>query len=114
EEVDALDRVQRFITANQYTRFAGWYDDDKNRPLNAVGFRKVDKGRNTEEAVTTFYIYASSWKEICGTHNAKKTADLCREKGWLTPGNDGKSSRMERLPEVGLKRVYVMNSDVIG
>ncbi|ENU7733952.1 hypothetical protein ACE3YX_000426 [Salmonella enterica] len=49
-----------------------------------------------------------------GTYNAKKTADLCREKGWLKPGNDGKSSRMERLPGVGLKRVYVMNSDVIG
>ncbi|EAV6897496.1 DUF927 domain-containing protein [Salmonella enterica] len=113
EEADALDRVQHFITTNQYTRFADWHDD-RSRPANAVGFRKVDKGGNTEESVTTFYIYAGGWKEICGTYNAKKTADLCREKGWLTPGSDGKNSRMERLPEVGLKRVYVMNSGVIG
>ncbi|WP_080206191.1 DUF927 domain-containing protein [Salmonella enterica] len=113
EEADALNRVQRFITANQYTRFADWYDD-KNRPSNAVGFRKVEKGNNTKETVMTFYIYASGWNEICGTYNAKKTADLCREKGWLKPGNDGKNSRMERLPEMGLKRVYVMSSDVIG
>lgn len=114
EEADALERVRHFITANQYTRFAGWYDDDKNRPSNAVGFRKVEKGNNSREAETTFYIYASGWKEICGTFNAAKTAALCREKGWLTPGSDGKNSRMERLPEVGLKRVYVLNSGVIG
>lgn len=114
EEADALERVRHFITANQYTRFAGWYEDDKNRPSNAVGFRKVEKGNNSREAETTFYIYASGWKEICGTFNAAKTAALCREKGWLTPGSDGKNSRMERLPEVGLKRVYVLNSGVIG
>ncbi|ECZ2621326.1 helicase [Salmonella enterica] len=81
------------------------------RKLNNGGCRAV---WFAEEAVTTFYIYTSGWKEICGTYNAKKTADLCREKGWLTPGDDGKNSRMERLPEVGLKRVYVLNSGVIG
>lgn len=81
------------------------------RKLNDDGCRAV---WFSEESVTTFYIYASGWKEICGTYNAKKTADLCREKGWLMPGDDGKNSRAVRLPEVGLKRVYVMNSDVIG
>ncbi|EAM8777845.1 DUF927 domain-containing protein [Salmonella enterica] len=114
EEADALERVRNFITTNQYTRFAGWYANDKNRPSNVVGFRKVEEGNNSREAETTFYIYASGWKEICGTFNAAKTAALCREKGWLTPGSDGKNSRMERLPEVGLKRVYVLNSGVIG
>lgn len=114
EEADALERVRNFITTNQYTRFAGWYANDKNRPSNVVGFRKVEEGNNSREAETTFYIYASGWKEICGTFNAAKTAALCREKGWLTPGCDGKNSRMERLPEVGLKRVYVLNSGVIG
>ncbi|EIL8134901.1 helicase [Salmonella enterica] len=81
------------------------------RKLNDGGCRAV---WFSEESVTTFYIYTSGWKEICGTYNAKKTADLCREKGWLTPGDDGKNSRAVRLPEVGLKGVYVMNSDVIG
>ncbi|HDC2549017.1 TPA: DUF927 domain-containing protein, partial [Salmonella enterica] len=113
EEADALERVQRFITANQYTRFADWHDD-KNRPLNTVGLRKVDKGNDAKEAKTTFYIYASGWKEICGTYSAAKTAALCREKGWLIPGTDGKNSQNIRLPEVGQKRVYVLNSDVIG
>lgn len=114
EEAEALERVQRFITANQYTRFADWHEVNKNRPANMIGFRKVDKGTNETETKTTFYILATGWKEICGTYSAAKTAELCREKGWLTPGNDGKSARVERLPEVGVKRVYVMNSDVIG
>lgn len=114
EEADALERVRHFITANQYTRFASWYANDKNRPSNAVGFRKVEEGNNNDEAKTTFYIFASGWKEICGTFNAKKTADLCRQKGWLIPDTNGKNSRNERLPEVGQKRVYVLNSKVIG
>ncbi|HFD9222122.1 TPA: DUF927 domain-containing protein [Salmonella enterica] len=114
EETDALERVRHFITANQYTRFAGWYEYDKNRPSNAVGFRKVEEGNDSREAKTTFYIFASGWKEICGTFSAKKTADLCRQKGWLIPDTDRKNSQNIRLPEVGQKRVYVLNSNVIG
>ncbi|EDJ9085828.1 alkaline-shock protein [Salmonella enterica subsp. enterica] len=114
EEADALERVRNFITTNQYTRFASWYAHDKNRPSNVVGFRKVEEGNDSREAETTFYIFASGWKEICGTFNAKKTADLCRQKGWLMPDTDGKNSQNIRLPEVGQKRVYVLNSKVIG
>lgn len=114
EEVDALEKVRRFITANQYTRFADWYDE-KNRPANMVGFRRVDKGSNGTEPGTTFYILPSGWKEICGTSDTAKTARLCHEAGWLdTELESGRLQKTVRLPETGTKKVYVFRSEVIG
>lgn len=114
EEVDALEKVRRFITANQYTRFADWYDE-KNRPANMVGFRRVDKGSNGTEPETTFYILPSGWKEICGTSDTAKTARLCHDAGWLdTELESGRLQKTVRLPETGTKKVYVFRSEVIG
>ncbi|WP_340574962.1 DUF927 domain-containing protein [Escherichia coli] len=113
EEADALDKVRHFITSNQFTRFADWHEEGKNRPANMVGYRKVEKGNNTREAITTFYILGSAWKEICGTSDQAKTAKLCLERGWLLPGEGGKLQKKVRLPEIGAKRVYVFNSGVI-
>lgn len=118
EEADALEKVRRFITANQYTRFADWDEDKKNRPANMVGFRRMIEGDNTKEAETTFYVLSSGWKEICGTSDTVKTARLCDLAGWLikdVKDDDGKRLQREvRLPEIGRKRVYVFNSEVIG
>ncbi|WP_085445499.1 DUF927 domain-containing protein [Escherichia coli] len=113
EEADAVEKVRHFITANQFTRFADWYEEGKNRPANMAGFRRVDKGDNTRDTVTTFYILSSAWKEICGTSNPTKTAMQCAQKGWLIVSEDGKYQKNVRLPEIGQKRVYVFNSDVI-
>ncbi|WP_034458928.1 DUF927 domain-containing protein [Buttiauxella noackiae] len=114
EEVDALEKVRRFITANQYTRFADWYDE-KNRPANMVGFRRVDKGSNGTEPGTMFYILPSGWKEICGTSDTAKTARLCHDAGWLdTELESGRLQKTVRLPETGTKKVYVFRSEVIG
>ncbi|MBK5142995.1 hypothetical protein I2494_04565 [Budviciaceae bacterium BWR-B9] len=114
EEADALDKVRRFMTANQYTRFADW-DDEKNRPANMVGYRRVVRGSNATEAVTTFYVLSSGWKEICGTSDMIKAAKLCRDEGWLdTDTGSPKNQKAIRLPEIGVKKVYVFNSTVIG
>lgn len=114
EDADALEKVRRFITANQYTRFAEWTEDEKNRPANMVGFRRVIKGDNTKETETTFYVLPSGWKEICGTSDATKTARLCSEMGWLESGDEKRLQRKVRLPEIGAKWVYVLKSDVVG
>ena len=115
EDADALEKVRRFITANQYTRFAEWLAEDSNRPANMVGFRRVEKGSNASDPITTYYILPSGWKEICGTSDPKKTAALCHEAGWLElDETGGKSQKAVRLPEIGLKRVYVFNAGVIG
>lgn len=114
EDADALDKVRRFITGNQYTRFAEWTDNEKNRPANMVGFRRVIMGDNTKEAETTYYILPSGWKEICGTSDTVKTARLCSEVGWLDTSDGERLQRKVRLPEIGAKWVYVFKSDVVG
>ncbi len=42
EDIAALEQVRSFFTANQYSRFADWYDE-RNRPGNMVGWRRVRK-----------------------------------------------------------------------
>ncbi|EPB6108291.1 DUF927 domain-containing protein [Yersinia enterocolitica] len=113
EDAAALEQIRSFFTANQYSRFADWHDE-RNRPSNMVGFRKVDKGNNTREAVTTFYVLPSGWKEVCKGFDAKKVAQLCVTAGYLLASKDGKTQTTVRLPEMNPKRIYVFNSEVVG
>ncbi len=79
-----------------------------------MGFRKVEKGSNDSEPVTTFYVLPSGWKEICRGFDARKVARLCVAAGWLEAGSEGRTQTNVRLPEIGLKRVYQFNSQVLG
>ncbi|ELY2647873.1 DUF927 domain-containing protein [Cronobacter sakazakii] len=113
EDKAALEQVCDFMTRNQFSRFADWHDE-RNRPAAMMGFRKVDKGGNGSEPVTTFYVLPSGWKEICKGFDARKVARLCVAAGWLEPGSEGRTQTNVRLPEIGLKRVYQFNSQVLG
>ncbi|MDI5753617.1 hypothetical protein MJL79_23945 [Salmonella enterica subsp. enterica serovar Montevideo] len=44
----------------------------------------------------------------------RKVARLCVDAGWLKPGEDGRTQNRIRLPEIGLKRVYQFNTQVLG
>jgi len=113
EDKAALEQICDFMTRNQFSRFADWYDE-RNRPTAMMGFRKVDKGSNDSEPVTTFYVLPSGWKEICKGFDARKVARLCIAAGWLEPGNEGRTQTSVRLPEIGVKRVYQFSSLVLG
>ncbi|EHC9777125.1 DUF927 domain-containing protein, partial [Salmonella enterica subsp. diarizonae serovar 50:z:-] len=113
EDKAALEQVRDFMTRNQFSRFADW-NDDRNRPVSMMGFRKVDKGDNVTEPVVTFYVLPSGWKEICKGFDSRKVARLCVDAGWLKPGEDGRTQNSIRLPEIGLKRVYQFNTQVLG
>jgi len=113
EDRAALEQVRDFFTRNQYSRFADWHDD-RNRPVAMMGFRKVDKGSQNTETVTTFYVLPSGWKEICKGFDARKVARLCVSAGWLEAGKDGRTQTSLRLPEIGLKRVYQFSTNVLG
>ena len=91
EDLAALEQVRSFFTAGQFSRFADWYNE-MNRPGNMVGWRKVEKGNHARqvEAMTTFYVMPSGWKEICKGFDARKVARLCAEAGFLVPAKDGK------------------------
>ena len=113
EDKTALEQVRDYMTRNQFSRFADWHDD-RNRPLSMMGFRKVDKGDNVTESTVTFYVLPSGWKEICKGSDSRKVARLCVEAGWLKAGEDGRTQNSVRLPEIGLKRVYQFNTQVLG
>ncbi|ERK05719.1 DNA primase [Pantoea sp. AS-PWVM4] len=113
EDKAALEQICDFMTRNQFSRFADWYDE-RNRPAAMMGFRKVDKGGNDSDPVTTFYVLPSGWKEICKGFDARKVARLCVAAGWLEPGSEGRTQTSARLPEIGVKRVYQFNSLVLG
>ncbi|WP_423731452.1 DUF927 domain-containing protein [Hafnia paralvei] len=113
EDATALEQVGDFMTRNQFSRFADWFDD-RSRPVNMMGFRKVEKGCNGNEPITTFYVLPSGWKEICKGFDARKVARLCVSRGWLEAGKDGRTQVSARLPEIGVKRVYQFNSSVLG
>ncbi|CBJ83479.1 Putative prophage primase [Xenorhabdus bovienii str. Jollieti] len=113
EDITALEQVTDFISRNQFSRFADWYDEN-SRPLNMMGFRRVEKGTANQDPTVQFYVLSSAWKEICKGFDSRKVARLCVEKGWLEAGKDGRIQTSIRLPEIGLKRVYLFNSDVLG
>lgn len=107
--------MRTFFTAGQFSRFADWHNE-MNRPGNMVGWRKVEKGNHARqvEAMTTFYVMPSGWKEICKGYDARKVARLCAEAGFLVPAKDGKMQTATRPPEMGVKKLYVFTSDVLG
>ncbi|MDI8971238.1 helicase, partial [Salmonella enterica subsp. enterica serovar Montevideo] len=113
EDKAALEQVRDFMTRNQFSRFADW-NDYRNRPVSMMGFRKVDKEDNVTEPVVTFCVLPSGWKEICKGFYLRKVARLCVDAGWLKPGEDGRTQNRIRLPEIGLKRVYQFNTQVLG
>ncbi|MDC9581199.1 DUF927 domain-containing protein [Xenorhabdus sp. PR6a] len=113
EDITAMEQVTDFISRNQFSRFADCYDEN-SRPLNMMGFRRVEKGIGNQEPTIQFYVLPTAWKEICKGFDSRKVVRLCVEKGWLETGKDGKAQTSIRLPEIGVKRVYVFNNEVLG
>ncbi|WP_260291437.1 DUF927 domain-containing protein [Proteus vulgaris] len=113
EDMTALEQVSDFISRHQFSRFADWYDE-YSRPASMMGFRRVEKDTGNGESSITFYVLPTAWKEVCKGFDARKVVRLCVEKGWLETGKDGKPQTSIRLPEIGVKRVYIFNSDVLG
>lgn len=110
---NAQEHVRDYMTRNQFKRFADWHDD-KNRLLSMMEFRKVDKSDNVTESTVTCYVLPSGWKKIGKGFDSRKVARSCVEAGWLKAGEDGRTQNNVRLPEIGLKRVYQFNTQVLG
>ena len=111
EDEGVLAQIKRFITAHQYSRFASW--DGPDRPLNMVGFRRVEKDPLTGEEHTLFFILPEGWREMCRGFSPARAARLCLEAECLLPGSDGKYQSQVRLPEIGKARVYRLTSRIL-
>lgn len=108
EEAAMLAQVRRFVVANQFSRFADWFDAN-HRPANVVGFRKVE----ADEA--RFYVPMAGWLEITKGFDPKRTAQVCADAGFLQTGKDKKRLQCKvRLPGInGPVWAYVLNACVL-
>lgn len=108
EDAAILAQVRKFVTANQYSRFADWFDTN-HRPANMVGYRKV------ESDGVSFIVLPPGWAEITKGRDPKRAALLCLEAGYLLTGKDRKRlQRQARLPGMGAKAwVYLLTERVL-
>lgn len=108
EDAAILAQVRKFVTANQYSRFADWFDTN-HRPANMVGYRKV------ESDGVSFIVLPPGWTEITKGRDPKRSALLCLEAGYLLTGKDKKRlQRKARLPGMnGSAWVYLLTERVL-
>ncbi|MEH8118826.1 DUF927 domain-containing protein [Aeromonas allosaccharophila] len=108
EDAAILAQVRKFVTANQYSRFADWFDTN-HRPANMVGYRKV------ESDGVSFIVLPPGWAEITKGRDPKRSALLCLEAGYLLTGKDKKRlQRKARLPGMsGSAWVYLLTERVL-
>jgi len=114
ETITGITRVRAFIAAHGSSRFEAPWDnrDPLNgqvadiRVINRAGYRRRNNDTDDFEYMISTDIFTD---EICKGVNAKAVAAELVAIGALTPGNDGKSSKLVRIPSQGLRRVYVVN-----
>ena len=107
-----LLQVRAFIEAHGMSRFSpigADCPDGDPKTINRAGFR-----RKNEEGRWEYLVLPEAWKnEVCKGHDARAVArDLIARK-MLVPGDDGKSSRSERIHNFGRSRVYLLSTDIL-
>ncbi len=108
EITSGIAQVRSFIVAHGGSRFETIDGGDAGRTINRAGFRRKDLHGEWE-----FLIFPEGWREICAGHDPKQiSAELLRG-GFLRGDNKGKASRLETLPGLGRKRVYVLRSAIL-
>lgn len=110
-----LEQVRDFLEKHGDTRFVEVkftgqklvLADPKQKVLNRAGFR-----RREPEGATEFLVLPGAFHEICEGFNIRTAAKILIEKGVLTPAEDGKSQKSRRLPDMGPKKFYHINSSI--
>lgn len=98
EDAEILAQVRLFIEQHGQSRFQDWYNPDATC-VNRVGFRKED----------CFYCFPEAFKtEIIKGYSLKKAIEVLTKANWLKKQN-GRNQCAERLPRLGLRRVYALN-----
>jgi putative DNA primase/helicase len=103
-EVQALERLYDFI-GKHGARFQDKNAGTDDRPLlNRAGFRE-----NLSTGETVYYIFPDNFNnEICAGLHPVQAARTLADMGILKRGELNHLKRKERLPDLGLQRVYVV------
>jgi len=83
------------------------------RTINRAGFRRRT-GTGSDDA-WEYLILPETWRaEVCKGLNAKRTAEMLAERGFLIGGTDRHLAVLQRIPTEGPRRVYVVSGAILG
>lgn len=70
--------------------------------------------RDDSAGESEYLILPDVWrKEVCAGYDARAIAQVLAKAGHLVCGGDGKPQKMERLPGIGSRRVYVLRASIL-
>ena len=75
--------------------------------VDRAGFYEI-----TPEGSTYLILPEIFRGEVCRGHDFRMVAGKLADRGFLEKGNDGRFTRLQRLPGMGVSRVYRVNSSI--
>ena len=107
EDAAILAHVRGFIEAHGQSRFQQWDAGDTQKVIDRAGFWRGVEGERR------YYILTETFRrELCTGFDLRDVVRVLKAAGALEPGGDGKTTRRERLPGIGLARCYVLTPRV--
>jgi uncharacterized protein (DUF927 family) len=110
EAAQVLEMLELFLAQHGASRFESLKrGPDEQKVINRAGFvQEITAGQQ-------FLIFPSVWRgEIFKGMDAAAAARTASTAGYLTPGSDGKMSRLVRIPGHGPTRLYVISGRILG
>ena len=121
EVTNGIAAVRAFLSAQGSSRFeAAWEEPPRDRDGNPVPPRIANQAGWRKRVILEdgeawdYLISADAWREAAAGFNAESLARTLVERGYLLPGGDGKSSRNEKIPSHGQRRVYHISHTLLG
>ena len=106
EERAILDQVKRFFEAHGSSRFENTATSQDQRIINRAGFMRRNRNENSE-----YLVLPKIFKtELCKGFEQKQVIAVLKDRKWLEPSSDGRSTQKPTISGFGTPRVYVINS----
>lgn len=109
EGQEILRQVRRYLEQHGDSRFMLLGSEDEQKIINRAGYRKL-----VEEAWHYFVLSESFKQEVCIGFDVQVAIEILKERKWLIPDADGKSTRAEKLPcSTSTTRCYRLDGNKI-
>ncbi|MBL0318570.1 MAG: DUF927 domain-containing protein [Alphaproteobacteria bacterium] len=111
ESEQGIAHIRAFFESNAASRFATMEDifNKENRIINQAGFK-----RKNHEGHYEFFVYPQVFqKEICKGMDHKAMCHELVKLKMLVPGDGNRFVKNQRLPEVGVKKMYCFTSSMM-
>ena len=105
-----LEQVEAFFALHGESRFVQMDSDDTRGPakpvINRAGFRRTVQNAISEVSNYEYFVFPAAFKEMVNGFDSKWAASELAERGIIRRGNDRRNSVAQRLPDVGVTKVY--------